>query len=144
MATTTNKPMTVAERLVAEIRSDANYNPNVQVAPPCILWPDGDRQFEPIIPRLLQEMPELYVLGDYLPEQRTGPAIWLRLVIADKIDELRIPAGQTPIIYLPGIRRQDLPTTGWTVTTQIPNPKQLGNLPAASGSSHCQRFFCVS
>ena len=106
--TTTRKPMTVAERLVEEIRSDANYNSHVQVAPACILWPDGDRQFEPIIPRLLQEMPELCVLGEYLPDQRTGPAIWLRLVIADKIEDVRIPVGQTPIIYLPGIRRQDL------------------------------------
>lgn len=108
MATTTNKPMTVAERLVEEIRSDANYNSNVQVAPACILWPDGDRQFEPIIPRLLQEMPELCVLGDYDPDARSGPAIWLRMVIADKVDDAKIPAGQTPIIYLPGIRRQDL------------------------------------
>ena len=108
MATTSKKPMTVGEQLIAEIRSDANYNSNVQVAPACILWPDGDRQFEPVIPRLLKEMPELCTLGDYEPENRTGPAIWLRLVIADKTEEVRIPAGQTPIIYLPGIRRQDL------------------------------------
>lgn len=74
----------------------------------CILWPDGDRQFEPVISTLLQEMPELCVLGDYEPEKRIGPAIWLRLVIADKISEAQIPAGMTPVIYLPGVRRQDL------------------------------------
>ena len=106
--TTTQNPTTVAERLIEEIRSDANYNSNVQVAPACILWPDGDKQFEPIIPRLLKEMPELCVLGEYAPEQRTGPAIWLRLVVADKVDDVKIPAGKTPIIYLPGVRRQDL------------------------------------
>lgn len=100
--------MTVAELLIEEIRSDANYNSNVEVAPACILWPDGDKQFEPIIPRLLQEMPELCVLEQYAPEQRSGPAIWLRMVIADKVDDTKIPAGKTPIIYLPGVRRQDL------------------------------------
>jgi hypothetical protein len=106
--TTSRKTATIAERLVEEVRSAANYNSNVQVAPACNLWPDGDRQFEPVIARLLQEIPELCVLGEYDPEQRTGPAIWLRLVIADKIDDAKIPAGKTPIIYLPGVRRQDL------------------------------------
>lgn len=109
MPTTTTREMkTVCDRLVHELRRQSNYNSNVEVAPACILWPDGERQFEPVMARLLQEMPELCVLGDYAPEQRTGPAIWLKLVIADKIDEARIPAGKTPIIYLPGVRRQDL------------------------------------
>ena len=106
--TTTRAVKTICDKLVHELRRQSNYNSNVQVAPACILWPDGERQFEPVMARLLQEMPELCVLGDYAPEQRTGPAIWLRLVIADKIDEARIPAGKTPIIYLPGVRRQDL------------------------------------
>ncbi|MCR9115476.1 MAG: BREX-1 system phosphatase PglZ type B [bacterium] len=109
MRSTTKRALkTICDNLVQELRSQTNYNSNVQVAPVCILWPDGERQFEPVIARLMQEMPELCVLGDYAPEQRTGPAIWLRLVIADKIDEARMPAGQTPIIYLPGVRRQDL------------------------------------
>ncbi|MBV08937.1 BREX-1 system phosphatase PglZ type B [Rubinisphaera sp.] len=108
MTTTQAKPTTIAESLIEEIRSEANYNSNVQVAPACILWPDGDRQFEPVIDRLLSEMPELCVLGDYVPDRRTGPAIWLRMVIADRVDETKIPPGKTPVIYLPGIRRQDL------------------------------------
>lgn len=108
MTTTQAKPKTIAERLIEEIRREANYNSNVQVAPACILWPDGDRQFEPVIDRLLSEMPELCVLGDYMPDRRSGPAIWLRMVIADRVDETKIPPGKTPVIYLPGIRRQDL------------------------------------
>ena len=110
MMTTTEstKNVTVIGKLVEGIRADANYNINVQVAPACILWPDGDRQFEPVMPRLLQEMPELCVLGDYDPDTKSGPAIWLRMVIADKVDDTKIPAGKTPIIYLPGVRRQDL------------------------------------
>ena len=99
---------TIADRLIDAIRSAGVYNVNVQVAPACILWPDGDRQWEPIIPRLQSELPELCVLGEFAPAERTGPAIWLRLVIADQADEVKLPSGATPILYLPGVRRQDL------------------------------------
>jgi hypothetical protein len=66
------------------LRDSAIFNPEVQVAPSCILWPDKDRQWEAVIPRLQSELAELLVLGDYAPENRTGPAIWLRCVIAGK------------------------------------------------------------
>ena len=102
------QPLTIVTQLKKEIRSAANYNQNVQQPPACILWPDGDRQFESVVDRLLSEIPELCVLGKYAPDKRTGPAIWLRLVVADKADGVDIPAGQTPILYLPGVRRQDL------------------------------------
>lgn len=98
----------IKDRLIDSLRGAAAYNSNVQVAPACILWPDGDRQWEPVMPRLLGELPELCVLGDYDPESRTGPAIWLRLVIADKADEAKLPPDATPVLYLPGVRRQDL------------------------------------
>ena len=84
------------------------YDANVQVAPTCVLWPDGDRQWEPVIARLQSELSELCVLGDFNPEERTGPAIWLRLVIADKANDVKVPSDMTPILYLPGVRRQDL------------------------------------
>ena len=100
--------ITIADRLIDGIRSASVYNANVQVAPACILWPDGDRQWEPIVARLQSELPELCVLGEFTPSDRTGPAIWLRLVIADKLDEVKLPSDKTPILYLPGVRRQDL------------------------------------
>ena len=86
----------IADRLIAAIRSASIYNANVQVAPACILWPDGDRQWEPVVARLQRELPELCVLGDFTPSDRTGPAIWLRLVIADKLDEVKLPSDKTP------------------------------------------------
>ncbi|TWT48940.1 BREX-1 system phosphatase PglZ type B [Botrimarina hoheduenensis] len=98
----------ISDKLMESVRSSAAYNANVQVAPACILWPDGDRQWEPVVPRLLQELPELCVLGDYDPAQRTGPAIWLRVVIADKAEDTKLPSDRKPILYLPGVRRQDL------------------------------------
>ena len=99
---------TISDVLVTSVRGAAAYNADVQVASACILWPDGDRQWEPVVARLQSELPELCVLGDFAPSDRTGPAIWLRLVIADKLDEVKLPSDKTPILYLPGVRRQDL------------------------------------
>lgn len=118
----------VADHLIQSIRSASVYNPEVQVAPACILWPDRERQWEAVVPRLQKEMPELCVLGPWQPEKRTGPAIWLRCVLAGKcleqtgetfqqvLEEAQKPFGSqgwkadvpVPIIYLPGVGRQDL------------------------------------
>jgi hypothetical protein len=100
--------MRVIEHFIKEIRQAAVYNSDVQVAPACILWPDSDRQWEAVIPNLQNELPELFVLGDYNPEKRTGPAIWLRCVVAGKVDDVDLPSDRTPIFYLPGFSRQDL------------------------------------
>lgn len=100
--------MRIIEKLLEYLRNAAVFNPEVQVAPACILWPDRDRQWEAIVPRLQGELPELLILGEYAPEKRTGPAIWLRCVIARKFNELAIPEERPSIFYLPGVSRQDL------------------------------------
>jgi hypothetical protein len=100
--------MKIIDRLLKAVRSAAVFNPDVQVAPACILWPDVDRQWEKIIPRLQAELPELFILGDYQSEKRIGPAIWLRCVIAGKIADVMPPPSSIPILYLPGVSRQDL------------------------------------
>ena len=80
----------------------------VKIAPACVLWPDRDRQWEAVIPLLQAELPELLILGDYAPEKRTGPAIWLRCIIAGFAEDVSLPRDLTPIFYLPGVSRQDL------------------------------------
>ncbi|MBU4394794.1 MAG: BREX-1 system phosphatase PglZ type B, partial [Proteobacteria bacterium] len=100
--------MRVMEHLLKAVRDAGVYNPEVQVAPACILWPDKDRQWEAVIPRLQTELPELLILGDYQPDKRTGPAIWLRCIITGKTDDVSLPQDRTPIFYLPGVSRQDL------------------------------------
>ena len=97
--TTSDTKVLVLDRLVQAIRFAVTHNPDLSVPPACILWPDKDRQWATILPRLLVEMPELLILGEFDAEKRTGPAIWLRCAILGK---------NTPIIYLPGIGRQDL------------------------------------
>ena len=52
-------------------------------------------------------LPELFLLGSYAPEQRTGPALWLRCIEARVVDGAP-PVGTTPILYLPGISREKL------------------------------------
>lgn len=98
----------VIDHLLRALRSAAVFNPEVQAAPACILWPDRDRQWEAVIPRLKGELPELLALGDYAPDKRTGPAIWMRCVIAGKTEDVVLPADRVPILYLPGVSRQDL------------------------------------
>ena len=105
--------MRILNCLIKAIRSAAIHNPDVQAAPACILWPDGDRQWEPVVPRLQRDLPELLQLGDYAPEKRIGPAIWLRCAIAGLVggnltDPTEPTDPSTPILYLPGVSRQDL------------------------------------
>lgn len=100
--------MRLLVHLLKAVRDAAVFNPEVQIAPACILWPDRDRQWEATIPALQAELPELMTLGDYAPEKRMGPAIWLRCVIAGQVPEVSLPEDETPIFYLPGVSRQDL------------------------------------
>ncbi|MBK9123544.1 MAG: BREX-1 system phosphatase PglZ type B [Chloroflexi bacterium] len=99
---------TILDHLVDSLRRAANYNPDVQAAPACILWTDADRMWEVIIPALQEHMPELFVLGEYDPAVRRGPAIWLRCVLARTLENVMYPEDATPVLYLPGVSRQDL------------------------------------
>jgi hypothetical protein len=100
--------MRILSHLVEAVRSAAVYNPDVQVAPACTLWPDKDRLWEPVMPLVQAALPELLILGEYLPEKKTGPAIWLRCMLAGTLNDAALPEGRTPVCYLPGVSRQDL------------------------------------
>jgi hypothetical protein len=89
------------------LRQASSYNKADQTAPAAVLWTDKSRQWETIVPRLRAELP-LLTLGDYDPSQRTGPAIWLRCMIARTLADADWPNNETPIVYLPGVSRQDL------------------------------------
>lgn len=100
--------MKLIDTLAQEVRVSADYNSNVQVKPSVILWTDKQRQWESALPLLQAAMPELIVLGDYAPEKKTGPAIWVKCVVEGALPEIELPAGRTPILYLPGVERRDL------------------------------------
>lgn len=100
--------MLVIEKLIENLRASANYNPEAKAAPHCILWTDKTSEWQGIIPILQKQLPELLIHGNYNPDLKTGPAIWLKCVIAKQINEIEIPIDKIPIIYLPGYSRQDL------------------------------------
>lgn len=85
--------MKILDILCQEVRSSATYNSNIQVAPAVILWPDAHRQWEGALPLLQAAMPELIVLGDYEPEKKQGPAIWIKCVIEGVLPEFQLPEG---------------------------------------------------
>tara|TARA_R110000796_G_scaffold195079_1_gene311566 strand:- start:5423 stop:7741 length:2319 start_codon:yes stop_codon:yes gene_type:complete len=100
--------MKLIDLLADEVRASATYNSNVQVAPSAILWTDKLRQWESALPLLRAALPELIVLGDYAPEDKTGPAIWIKCVVEGVLPDVELPADRIPIVYLPGFERRDL------------------------------------
>jgi hypothetical protein len=100
--------MKLIDLLVQEVRASAAYNSNVQAAPNVILWTDKLRQWESALPMLQAALPELIVLGNYAPERKTGPAIWIKCVVEDVLPDIELPTDRTPIVYLPGYERRDL------------------------------------
>lgn len=104
---------TLLEAIQVSLRSAARYNAGDVVAPVAVLWTDAERQWGAIVEQLRSIMPELLSLGDYNPESRSGPAIWLRCVVEPKIrkenfPELIWPEDTIPVIYMPEVSRQTL------------------------------------
>ena len=50
----------------------------------------------------------MLTLGAYAPSARIGPAIWLRCLLARALPEADWPDEAVPVIYLPGVSRQEL------------------------------------
>ena len=95
---------------MSSLSAAAVHNPADLDEPAAVLWTDREAEWEPIIPHLRRLMPQLLTLGQYEPEERCGPAIWLRCVIGGALNTPDIPAGTTPIVYLPGVGREQLAT----------------------------------
>ena len=102
-----SKPTAPLETLIASLRA-CDATPDGMARPAAILWTDPKREWLPLRSLLLKTLPELIMLGEYEPSMRTGPAIWVRCVVDRTIDEPRIPEDRVPIVYLPGVGRQDL------------------------------------
>ena len=96
------------ETLQLSFKKAAKYNPGDSVKPVCILWPDADGQWYPVVEMLKPILPNLLTLGKYDPESATGPAIWIRCVIEGSLPEVGITTGDIPVIYLPNVSRQQL------------------------------------
>jgi len=83
-----NPTITVIEALRNSLTAAARFNRSDMVAPAAILWSDADSQWEPLVSQLRPLMPELLTLGEYNPDEKTGPAIWLRCVIERSLPDI--------------------------------------------------------
>jgi len=97
---------TVRTRLADAISRTAAGNSHAAVPAAAVLWPDKERQWEAAVGQLRQTLPRLLTLGEYAPEQRAGPAIWLKCAIARLLPELGL--SEVPVVYLPGVSRVEL------------------------------------
>jgi hypothetical protein len=81
--------------------------PEGQAPPVAIVWTDATGEWCSLAPVLRTTMPEFFTWGEYRPEERMGPAIWLKCIVERTLPEA--PAvGTTPILYLPNVSRQTL------------------------------------
>ena len=93
--------------LTDSLRARAS-TPSGQTTPTAILWTDPKAEWRALLPVALTRIPELLALGEYRPERRMGPAIWLRCVVDGALDAPGPAPDRTPIIYLPGVERSQL------------------------------------
>ncbi|MBO9356874.1 BREX-1 system phosphatase PglZ type B [Bordetella petrii] len=96
----------ISAKVIAAIQAVAKGNTHTAAPAAAVLWPDKEEMWQSAIPELQQAMPTLLVFGAYNPEQRSGPAIWLKCAIAGLLNELAFDG--VPVIYLPGVSRADL------------------------------------
>lgn len=96
---------TLLEAVRESLLRAGRYDPGTVVPPAAILWTDADGQWQPLVSQLRPLMPELLTLGDYNPEEKTGPAIWLRCIIERMLPEVELPDKAIPIIC---IRKVDI------------------------------------
>lgn len=105
----TAKPTTVLAALIARLKDQAKrFNPTLEAAPVAILWTDERREWESVLPRIKEALPELFSLGDYAPDERTGPGVWLRMVADGHAG--KVSPDETAILYLPGVGNGQLRT----------------------------------
>src|SRR5205814_1778197 len=97
---------TFIEAVKESLTAAGRYNSGDSLPPAAILWTDADGEWQPIVVRLRALMPELLTLGEYKPEQRTGPAIWLRCVVDGALPDVKVPEKSVAIFYLPKVSRQ--------------------------------------
>lgn len=104
-----NLSTNVLQAVASRIREQAKrYNPALEAAPVAILWTDEKREWEAVLPKIMEALPELHALGSYDPDHRSGPGVWLRMVADGHAS--KVGAGETPILYLPGVGNGQLRT----------------------------------
>ncbi len=82
--------------------------PDGVAVPAVLLWADADRQWMALIPALKRADRRVYELGAFAPDINCGPVIWLKCIVDRTLPAVSPESGAVPILYLPGVSRQDL------------------------------------
>jgi len=98
---------TVLDRLVEHLRS-RDVAHDGQERPIAILWTDPKQEWFGLAATMRDRLDEFVMLGAYEPHARTGPAIWIRCLVDRTLGDPKLPLDRLPIVYLPGVGRQDL------------------------------------
>jgi hypothetical protein len=100
---------TLFEVLVESLRKASTHNRDDQTPPVVVLWTDKENQWAPLLPRLSSSLPFLiFDHQHYQPEELRGPAYYIRCLLSGSIPDQRLQKLQVPILYLPGISKQEL------------------------------------
>jgi len=109
--TTQSSPQTLLDALQRSFALTLQ-SPEGVAEPVALLWTDTDGQWRPLVPALRTVLPHLYILGDYDSANHAGPAIWLKCIVDRTLPAAAPLAGTVPLLYLPGVSRQDLRAGG--------------------------------
>lgn len=108
MTAASTKPTgTFVDAVVTALERAGRYNRNDQSPPAAVLWPDKERQWEPLLSQLQSRLP-IVTVGPYEPALRQGPAYWVRCMLNGTLGDGWLPHGVTPIVYLPGVSKQEI------------------------------------
>ncbi len=110
-ARTTAHAPTLIDALTASF-AGALRAPEGVAEPVALLWTDAEGEWRGVIPALRPALPQLYILGPYDPEHHTGPAIWLKCIVDRSLPDISPALGVVPVVYLPGVSRQELRAAG--------------------------------
>lgn len=86
------------------LEAAAAVDPDVEISPVALLWPDPKREWTGVVQLLAALRPNVLALGEYAPAAvpAAGPAIFLRCAVEGTGD------GPVPLVHLPGVSREGL------------------------------------
>ncbi|MFO1477602.1 MAG: BREX-1 system phosphatase PglZ type B [Verrucomicrobiota bacterium] len=105
--TKSKAPGTLLQAVEASLLVATRHQPGVETQPTAVLWTDADGQWQPVVKKLQERLPQLVVFGEYDVTKRSGPAVWLKCIVGGTIN-LGLGKEVVPIVYLPNVSRQTL------------------------------------
>ena len=98
----------IYDKVLSSLKQAEQHNSSIMIKPEVILWPDPEMQWADVIPIMQEDLPQLISYGTYMSGQKQGPSIWIKCMVAKVLPEANWKDNVTPIIYLPGVSKNDL------------------------------------